>query len=79
MSKYETRKKKSITQKDLKKLRVKKILIRGQIKIFSWRVKLNWEMALPKEKKIKKMRVKLEKIKNKRLWLKDVQHAPMIF
>ena len=54
MSKDETRKKKSITQKDLKKLRVKKkALIRGKIKIFNWRVKLNLKIALTKETKSK--------------------------
>ena len=70
-------KKINYTKKSKKVEGEKKILIRGQIKIFSWRVKLNWEMALSKEKKIKRMKVKLEK--KKRLWLKDVQHAPMIF
>jgi len=52
MSKDETRKKQSITQKDLKPLGWKKILIRG-IKIFNWRVKLNWKIAIIKGKKIK--------------------------
>jgi hypothetical protein len=37
MSKNET-KKKSITQKDIEKIQVKKILIREQIKIFNWRL-----------------------------------------
>jgi hypothetical protein len=40
MSKNET-KKKSITQKDIEKIQVKKILIREQIKFFNWRLKLN--------------------------------------
>jgi hypothetical protein len=42
--------KKKITQKDLKKFRVKKKLIRGQIKNFSWKVKLNWKITLTKQK-----------------------------
>jgi hypothetical protein len=33
-------KKKSITQKDLRKIRVKKTFIRG-LQIFNWKVKLN--------------------------------------
>jgi hypothetical protein len=70
MSKDET-KKKSIIQKDLKKLRLKKKLIRGYIKIFSWMVKLNWKIALTKEKQIKRTRVKLKKVKQKNNWLKD--------
>jgi hypothetical protein len=49
MSKDEIRKKKSITQKDLRKIRVKKTLIRG-LQIFNWKVKLNWKITLIKEK-----------------------------
>jgi hypothetical protein len=49
MSKDETRKKKSITQKDLRKIRVKKTFIRG-LQIFNWKVKLNWKITLIKEK-----------------------------
>jgi G:T-mismatch repair DNA endonuclease (very short patch repair protein) len=62
MSKYKTTKKTNYTKRS-KKIEGEK---QTQIKNFSWRVKLNWEMALPKEKKIKKMRVKLEKIKQKK-------------
>jgi hypothetical protein len=47
-------KKKLIIQKDIQKNEgEKKALIRGQIKIFSWRVELNWKIDLTKERKSK--------------------------
>jgi hypothetical protein len=47
-------KKKLIIQKDIQKNEgEKKTLIRGQIKIFSWRVELNWKIDLTKERKSK--------------------------
>jgi len=61
MSKDEVRKKTNHTKGSKKMIvKIKKIIIiRGQTKIFTWRVKLNWKIALLKEK----TRVKLEKIK----------------
>jgi hypothetical protein len=56
MSKDETKKKINHT-KGSKIIRVKikkKKWIRGQIKIFNWRVKLNWKIALTKRKKNQK-------------------------
>jgi hypothetical protein len=50
MLKDKTRKKKqSITQKNLKKIGWKKTLI-GGIKVFNWRVKLNWKITIIKRK-----------------------------
>jgi hypothetical protein len=60
MSKDEIRKKKSITQKDLRKIRVKKTLIRG-LQIFNWKVKLNWKITLIKEKINQKNEGQIEK------------------
>ena len=37
--------------------------IRGQTKIFSWRVKLNWKIGLTEEKTNKKNESQIEKIK----------------
>jgi len=73
MSKDETKKKINHT-KGSKIIRVKikkKKWIRGQIKIFNWRVKLNWKIALTKRKKIKRIRVKVRIIKQQKLWLND--------
>jgi hypothetical protein len=53
-------KKKSITQKDLRKIRVKKTLIRG-LQIFNWKVKLNWKITLIKEKINQKNEGQIEK------------------
>ena len=49
-------------------MRVKKIFIRGQIKVFSWIVKLNSKITLTKEKTNKKNKGHNKKIKN---WLND--------
>jgi hypothetical protein len=66
MSKDEIRKKKSITQKDLRKIRVKKTLIRG-LQIFNWKVKLNWKITLIKEKINQKNEGQIEKKITKKL------------
>jgi hypothetical protein len=69
MSKDEIRKKKSITQKDLRKIRVKKTLIRG-LQIFNWKVKLNWKITLIKEKINQKNEGQIEKKNNKKFdWI----------
>jgi len=48
----------------------KKTLIRG-IQIFSWRVKLNWKIALIKRKKNQKNKGQIKKkIKQQKVWLK---------
>jgi hypothetical protein len=54
----------------IKRMRVKTKLIRGCF-FFNWRVKLNWKIALTKGKKIKRIRVKLKKIKQQKIWLND--------
>jgi hypothetical protein len=71
MSKDETRKKKSITQKDLRKIRVKKTFIRG-LQIFNWKVKLNWKITLIKEKsKSKEWGSNCKKKKQQKIWLNN--------
>jgi hypothetical protein len=63
-------KKKSITQKDLRKIRVKKTLIRG-LQIFNWKVKLNWKITLIKEKINQKNEGQIEKKKQQKIWLNN--------
>jgi len=50
MSKDEPGKKINYTKRSKKNKGEKKALIRGKIKIFNWRVKLNLKIALTKEK-----------------------------
>jgi hypothetical protein len=67
--------KKSIIQKDLYKNegenKKKKPLIWGKIRVFNWRVKLNWKIVVTKEKTNQKNDGQIEKKKEQKLWLND--------
>jgi hypothetical protein len=50
----------------------KKPLIWGKIRVFNWRVKLNWKIVVTKEKnKSKEWWSNWKKIKEQKLWLND--------
>jgi hypothetical protein len=68
MLKDETRKKNQLYKRIYIKMRVKikkKPLIWGKIRVFNWRVKLNWKIVVTKEKTNQKNNGQIEK-KNKR-------------
>jgi uncharacterized protein YdcH (DUF465 family) len=52
-------------------MRVKKNKLERKTKIFNRMVKLNWKIALTKEKTNKKNESQIKKIKQHKLWLKN--------
>ena len=49
----------------------KKNLIRGQTKVFNWRIKSNWKITLTKWKTNQKNESRIGKKKQQKLWLID--------